>query len=54
MLPQMILHLEERHAVLVHVDCTHNNLWLVAHSLEAVVPYKSPAAMFAAVSLFGS
>jgi len=36
-LPQMVLHLEERHAILMHVDCADDDPWLVAHLLETVI-----------------
>jgi hypothetical protein len=47
----MVLHLEERHAVLVHVDCADDDLRFVAHLLEAVVFNETPSAIVAAKPL---
>jgi len=54
MLPEMSLHLEKRHAVLMHVDCADDDLWLVTHFLETVIFHKTPSAILAAKALFGA
>jgi len=54
MLPQMSLHLEERHAILMHVDCAHDDLRLMPHPLKSINFHELPLAFRAKKTLFCS
>jgi len=51
-LPQVVLHFAQGHAILVHVDGTHDDIRFVAHSFETIGRDKSSTTNIASEQLF--
>jgi len=54
MLPEMSLHLEKRHAILMHVDCADDDFRFVPHPLKSINFHELPLAVRAKKTLFCS